>query len=162
MSINILDENLSINNIISNEKRNKDYFKKTLYSKPIFEISNYTEEQQKLLTMFNFQHSQILLNEFEKLADLILRYPTVHATSKFDVVKIKSPLHLPLKPDAVFKKQRSSKVPIHLHDKVNRSLDILEQSEIISPVNKEEQPSLSILETSLSIKETSLSILLLF
>ena len=46
-----------------------------------------------------------------------------------------------MKPDAVFKKQRASKVPIHLHDKVNRLLDILElkQYEIISPVKKEEQ-----------------------
>ena len=50
-----------------------------------------------------------------------------------------SSLHLPLKPDAVFKKQRASKVPIHLHDKVNGLLDLLEQNEIISPVNKEEQ-----------------------
>ena len=48
-------------------------------------------------------------------------------------------LHLPLKSDTVFKKQRASKVPIHLHDKVNRLLDILEQYEIISPVNKEKQ-----------------------
>ena len=45
-----------------------------------------------------------------------------------------------MKPDAVFKKQRASKVTIHLHDKVNRLLDILEQYENISPVNKEEQP----------------------
>ena len=29
--------------------------------------------------------------------------------------------------------------PIHLQDKVNRSLGVLEQYEIISPVNKEEQ-----------------------
>ena len=70
----------------------------------------------------------------------MLKYPTVYATSKFDVGKVNSPLHLPLKPDAVFKKQRASKVPIHLHDKVNRLLDILEQYEIISPVNIEEQP----------------------
>ena len=66
-------------------------------------------------------------NEFEKLADLILRYPTVYATSKFDIGKINSPLHLPLKPDTVFKKQRASKVPIHYNDKVNRLLDVLEQ-----------------------------------
>ena len=45
-----------------------------------------------------------------------------------------------MKPDAIFKKQRASKVPIDLHDKVNRLLDILEQYEILSPVNKEEQP----------------------
>ena len=90
--------------------------------------------------MFNFQHSQTAQNEFEKLANLMLRYPKIVATSKFDVRKINSPLHLPLKPDAVFKKQRASKVSIHLHDKVNRILDILEQYETISPVNNEEQP----------------------
>ena len=84
--------------------------------------------------MFSFQHSQITQNE------LLLKYPTVYATSKSDVGKISSPLLLPLKPDAVFRKQRASKVPIHLQDKVNRLLDILEQYEIISPVNKEEQP----------------------
>ena len=87
--------------------------------------------------MFNFQITQ---NEFDKLADLLLRYQTSYATSKFDVGKTNSLLHLPVKPDAVFKKQRASKVPIHLHDKVNRLVDILEQYEIISPVNKEEQP----------------------
>ena len=91
--------------------------------------------------MFNFQHSQTTQNEFEKLADLLLRYPTVYAASKFDVGKINALLHLPLKPDAAFNKQRASKVPIHLHDKVNSLLDILEQCEIISPVNKKEHPN---------------------
>ena len=90
--------------------------------------------------MFNFEHSQITQIEFDKLAKQLLKYSTVYATSKFDVDKISSSLHLPLIPDAVFKKQRASKVPIHLHDKVNRLLDILEQYKIISPVNKEEQP----------------------
>ena len=90
--------------------------------------------------MLNFQHSQLTQDEFEKLADLLLRYPTVYAASKFDVGKLNSRLHLPLKPDAFFKKQSASKVPIHLHDKVNRLLDILEQYETIPPVNKEEQP----------------------
>ena len=74
------------------------------------------------------------------LAKQLLKYSTVYETSKFDVRKISSSLHLPLKSDAVFKKQRASKVPILLHDKVNRLLDILEQYEIISQVNKEEQP----------------------
>ena len=90
--------------------------------------------------MFNSQRSQITQKEFDKLAELLLKFPTVYATSKFDVGKISSPLHLPLKPDAIFKKQRESKVPIYLQDKVNRLLDILEQYEIISPVKKEEQP----------------------
>ena len=120
----ILDEDLSINNIISNEKRNTDSFTETPYFKPTFNITNYTKEQQKFLTMFNFQHSQITQDEF-------------------DVGKIISSLHLPPKPDAVFKKQRASKVPNHLQDKVNRLLDILEQYEIISIVNKEERPKVN-------------------
>ena len=64
----------------------------------------------------------------------------VYATFEFDVGKIDSLLHLPLKTDATFKKQRTSKVPIHLQDKVNRLLDILKQYEINSPVSKKEQP----------------------
>ena len=86
--------------------------------------------------MFNFEHSEITQIEFDKLAKQLLKHSTVYATSKFDVGKISSS---PLKPDAVFKKQRASKVPIHLHDKVNRLLDIFAQFKIISPVNKEEQ-----------------------
>ena len=50
----ILDEELSINNIISNENRNTDYFTKTHYFKPTFKISDYTGEQQKFLTMVSF------------------------------------------------------------------------------------------------------------
>ena len=90
--------------------------------------------------MFNFEHSQITQKDFDKLAKLLLKFPTVYAKSKFDVGKFSSPLILPLKPDAVFKKQQASKVPIQLQDKVNRLFDISEQYEIISPVNKEEQP----------------------
>ena len=52
----VLDEELFINNKISSEKRNTDYFTKTPYFKPTFNITNYTKEQQKFLTMFNFQH----------------------------------------------------------------------------------------------------------
>ena len=64
----IINEELSINNIISNEKRNTDYFTKTPYFKPTFNITNYTKEQQQFLTMFDFEHSQIMQIEFDKLA----------------------------------------------------------------------------------------------
>ena len=64
----------------------------------------------------------------------------VYAISELDVEKINSLLHLPLKLDAVFKKKRASKVSIHLQDKVNRLLDILEQNKIDSPNNIKEQP----------------------
>ena len=69
----ILNEELSINNIINNEKRNTYYFTKTQYFKPTFDITKYTKDQQKFLTMFNFQHSQITQNEFDKLAQQLLK-----------------------------------------------------------------------------------------
>ena len=100
--------------------------------------------------MFIFQQSQITQDEFDKLAKQLIKFLTVYAKSKFDVEKISSSLQLPLKPDAFFKKQRASKVPIDLHNKVNRLLDILEQYEIISPVNKEEQPKVILSSTLLS------------
>ena len=81
----ILDKELSINNIISNEKRNTDYFTKKSYFKPTFNVTNYTKEQQTFLTMFNFQHSQITQSEFDKLAKQLIKYSTVYATSKFDI-----------------------------------------------------------------------------
>ena len=64
----ILEEELSINFIISIEKRNTDYFTKTPFFKPTINITNYTKEQQNFLTMFNFEHSQITQIEFDKLA----------------------------------------------------------------------------------------------
>ena len=86
----ILNEELSKNNILSNEKRNTDYFTKTPYFKPTFKITNYTKEQQQFLTMFNFKHSQITQIEFDKLAKQLLKLSTVYTTSKFDVGKISS------------------------------------------------------------------------
>ena len=85
-------------------QKNTDYFTKTAYLKPTFQISKYTTEQQTFLTLFNFPHSQIKKQEIEQLADLLLKRPMVSATSKFEVGKIRSPLHPPPKPDANFKK----------------------------------------------------------
>ena len=110
---------MSSNKILSNEKRNTDYFTKTPFFKPTLQFSKYTKEQHKFLTMFSFQHSQITQKEFEQLADLLLKYPKVYATSNIDVEKTNALLRLSLKPDAVFKKQRASKVPIHLQGKIN-------------------------------------------
>ena len=62
-----------------------------------------------------------------------------NATSKVDLEKKYSPLHLPLKPDEVFKKQGASKFPIHSQDKVNRLLKILKPYKIISRINKKQQ-----------------------
>ena len=43
-----------------------------------------------------------------------------------------------MKKDAIFKKRRISKVPIHLTNRIQKLLDVLKKYDIISPVNKEQ------------------------
>ena len=42
---------------------------KNSYFEPTFQISKYTDEKLQFLKMFSFQHSQIIQQEFEQLAD---------------------------------------------------------------------------------------------
>ena len=77
--------------------------------------------------MFDFQHSNLTQSEFEKVVTIILDYRQVYATTKFDVGKTKVKLNLPIKKDAIFKKQRISKVPIYLRERIQKLLDVLKK-----------------------------------
>ena len=103
-----------------------------------FNINEYTESEKEFIQMFDFQHSHLTQNEFEKIVTIILDYRQVYATTKFDVGKTKVKLNLPIKKDAIFKKQRISKVPIHLKERIQKLLDVLKKYDIIAPVNKEQ------------------------
>ena len=86
--------------------------------------------------MFDFQHSHLTQEEFEKVVTIILQYKQVYATTKFDVGKTKVKLNLPVKKDAIFKKQRISKVPIHLRERIQKLLDILKNTTSLHPLTK--------------------------
>ena len=43
-----------------------------------------------------------------------------------------------MKKDAIFKKQRVSKLPIHMTDRKQKLLDVLKKCNIISPVKREQ------------------------
>ena len=103
-----------------------------------FNIHKYTESEKEFIQMFDFQHSYLTQDEFEKVVKIILNYKQVYATTKFDVGKTKVKLNLPIKKDAIFKKQRISKVPIHLRERIQKLLDVLKKYDIIAPVNKEQ------------------------
>ena len=103
-----------------------------------FNINKYNNKDKEFKQMFDFQHSHLTQEQFDKLVDIILKYRNVYGTTKFDVGKTKVKLNLPMKKDAIFKKQRISKVPIHLRDRTQKLLDVLKKSDIISPVNKEQ------------------------
>ena len=86
--------------------------------------------------MFDFQHSHLTQEEFEKVVTIILQYKQVYATTKFDVGKTKVKLNLPMKKDEIFKKQRISKVPIHLRERIQKLLDIFKKYDIFAPLTK--------------------------
>ena len=81
-------ENLTDKINLSGPQTNDSKYTISQVFKPTFNISNYTETQQKFLTMFNFQHSQITQDEFDKLAKQLIKYSSVYALSKFDVGKL--------------------------------------------------------------------------
>ena len=103
-----------------------------------FNMNKYTETEMEFIQMFDFQHSHLTQDEFDKIATIILEYKQVYATTKFDVGKTKVKLNLPMKKDAIFKKQRISKVPIHLRERIQKLLDVLKKYDTIAPVNKEQ------------------------
>ena len=103
-----------------------------------FNIDKYTETEKEFIQMFDFQHSYLTQEEFEKVVSIKLEYKQVYGTTKFDVGKTKVKLNLPMKKDAILKKQRISKVPIHLRERIQKLLDVLKKYDIIAPVNKEQ------------------------
>ena len=85
--------------------------------------------------MFNFEHTKSTQTQFEKLAQLLTQFQKCYATSKFHVGKIKVELNLPLKANAIFKKQRATRIPLQLQDRLQHLLDILTHLDIIAPVS---------------------------
>ena len=75
--------------------------------------------------MFIFEHRKLTQTQFEKLAQLLKKFKKCYATSKSDVGKIKVELNLPRKATAIFKKQRATRIPHQLQDRVQHLLDIL-------------------------------------
>ena len=55
----------------------------------------------------------------------------VYSHHKYDIGKTKHKFLIPLKKDATFKKQRPSKIPINLRDKLDKLMDELIQAGII-------------------------------
>ena len=102
-----------------------------------FAATKFTEIDSEFLTMFNFEHTKLTQTQFEELAQLLIKFKKCYATSKFDVGKVKVELNLPSKATAIFMKQRATRIPQQLQDRVQRLLDILTHFDKIAPVNRD-------------------------
>ena len=91
-----------------------------------FFIEHYLQYQPKELIdynkQFDFQNSDITDNEMTLLIDMLIDSTDVYSLHKFNVGKTRQKFHVTLKPNVEFKRQRASKVPPHLTDKLQTLL----------------------------------------
>ena len=71
---------------------------------------------------FDIQYSDITDNEMTLLIDMLIDSKDVHSLHKSDVGKTRQKLNVRLQPNVELKRQRASKVPLHLKDKLEKLL----------------------------------------
>ena len=65
------------------------------------------------------------------LIDMLIDSKDVYSLHKFDVGRTRQKFHVTLKPNVELKRQRASKVPLHLKDKLEKLLTQLKDADII-------------------------------
>ena len=98
-------------------------------------IDHYLQYQPKELTNyikeFEFQYSDITDEEMILLIYKLVDARDVYSQHKIDVGKTPQKFHVTLKPNVELKRQRPSKVPLHLKEKLEKLLTQLKDADII-------------------------------
>ena len=106
-------------------------------------IEHYLQYQPKELIdyvkQFDFQYSDITDNEMPLLIDMLIESKDVYSLHKFDVGKTRQKFHVTLKPNVELKRQRASKVPLHLKEKLERLLTQLNDADIIRQMRDDDE-----------------------
>ena len=106
-------------------------------------IEHYLQYQPKELIdyvkQFDFQYSDITDNEMPLLIAMLIDSKDVYSLHKFDVGKTRQKFHVTLKPNVELKRQRASKVPLHLKDKPEKLLTQLKDADIIREMGDDDE-----------------------
>ena len=86
---------------------------------------------------FDFQYSDITDNEMTLLIDMLIDSKDVYFLHKFDVGKTRQKFHVTLKPNVELKRQRASKMPLHLKEKLEKEL--LKDADIIRELGEDDE-----------------------
>ena len=73
------------------------------------------------------------------LIDMLNDSEDVYSLHKFDVGKTRQKLHFTLKPNVELKRQRASKMPLHLKDKLEKLLTQLKDDDIIREMGDDDE-----------------------
>ena len=88
---------------------------------------------------FDFHYSDITDNGMTLLVDMLIDSKDVYSLHKFDVGKTRQKFHVTLKPNVDLKRQRASKVPLHLKNKLENLLTQLKDAGIIREVGDDDE-----------------------
>ena len=106
-------------------------------------IEHYLQYQPKELMdyvkQFDFQYSDITDNEMPLLIDMLIDSKDVYSLHKFDVGKTRQKFHVTFKANVELKRQRASRVPLHLKDKLEKLLTQLKDADIIREMGEEDE-----------------------
>ena len=109
--------------ILRPKEQNEAFFEHYLQYQPK-ELIYYVKE-------FDYQYSDITDNEMTLLIDILIDSIDVYSLHKFDVGKTRQKFHVTLKPNVEMKRQRASKVALHLKDKLEKLLIQFKDANII-------------------------------
>ena len=73
------------------------------------------------------------------LIDMLIDSKDVYSSHKFDVGKTRQKFHVTLQPNVELKRQRASKVPLHLKDKLEKLLTQLKDVNIIREMGDDDE-----------------------
>ena len=121
----------------TNEKNNfinHEVVQEGLNTRPKDASKNYADYIEYLKT-FDFTQSDLTDEEFRVLLKVLLDDEDVYSHHKYDIGRTKQKFHIPVKKNCEFKKQRPSKVPLHLRDKLETLMHELIQAGIIRELN---------------------------
>ena len=106
-------------------------------------IEHYMQYQPKELVdyieEFHLQYSHTTGEEMTLFIDMLLDSRDVYSRHKFDVGKTRQKFHVTLKPKAEFKRQRPTKVPLHLKEKLEKLLTQLKDADILREMGNDDE-----------------------
>ena len=81
-------------------------------------LQHQSEDIKSFIKQFDFQYTDLDDEELVTLIDMIIDSRDVYSQHKFDIGQTKQKFHVTLKPNSELRKQRPSKCPLHLKDKL--------------------------------------------
>ena len=97
------------------------------------------QEIKDFIKQFDFQYTDLEDEELVLLIDMIIDSRDVYSQHKFDIGQTKQKFHVTLKPNSELRKQRPSKFPLHLKDKLEKLLGQLQETGIIREMGDDDE-----------------------